>query len=216
MPPSDIKIARELIELLEPTYVLKDITARVAKEPSLSLLDKEAQKRGYKALVEPTGVIGQRYSVRTAEDVLPPKDVKGGGAPFRDLVYELLIVSYVKANSKDQAALIIASLKAGDNIDTTHVLLEAPGGKFDRAKEWAVKSGAVVPMKSWWSAVRACLKKHCGPTCAAAVIVCGALIPAAWWACFAAACGGCLLWCAACATCNCKWRCRAVFNCCRQ
>jgi hypothetical protein len=203
----------ETFELFEPAKVLRDIQARVSADRPLGLLVAEVRQRGYEPAKGAQNVVGFRHSAKSVQPVKPPKGATG--AAVQDASFEIRVQDYAKRGTRDRAAVLTATVKAGGNSDTYQALLEAPRGDFSHAREFMVKGNAVVPANSWWSAARSCVTKNCTSVCVSSLFTCSGTW-AAYIACIAAKCGLCWLKCAACATCNCKWWCKWAAGCCKQ
>ncbi len=209
-PPS---IVYETREMLDPAVVLQSLTARAVKEPDLSLLFTEVQRRGYKPVAGPKASLGYRETCRADQDVKPPAGTTG--AAIRDLSFELSLQSFSKPQSRDQAAVATVTISAGMNIETYTILLEAPNGNFAQASEFLVKNNAVVKASSWWTCINRCVRRSCTSACIEAAFTCSGTWAAYIW-CFLAKCGSCGGKCLVCCTCNCKWWCRWISGCCRR
>jgi hypothetical protein len=72
----------------------------------------------------------------------------------------------------------------------------------------------LVVANSWGSAWSGCLHSQCANTCLSSLTQCSFGSWAGYFWCVAARCGGCVLRCAACATCDCRWWCRWAVRCC--
>jgi hypothetical protein len=211
----------EQVEItLEQTEILDEAAAGRGLQASMDLprgrlkkLQDEAQKRGYRASNKPRSSVGLRQRFRAARPVRPPAGEQG--APVQELQYEMSLRTLEKPNSQDQAAIATVTVTAGQNTEQYDLLLEAPGGNFAQAQEFKVENDQVVPAQSWWTAARSCVTRSCTSVCVGSLVTCSGTW-AAYLICVAAACGGCWVKCAACATCNCKWWCRWATGCCRQ
>lgn len=128
--------------------------------------------------------------------------------------FEIIVHSYMKAGSKDQAAIASVKIKAGDKSDTYHFLLIAPNGDFEKVQEFTLgQNDAVVPANSYWDRFRACLADKCGSACLSAIPTCSGTWTAFLW-CLIRKCGTCVLRCTACAACDCRWWCKWAAGCC--
>lgn len=128
--------------------------------------------------------------------------------------FDIKVQSYAKAGSKDKGAVGMVTVKSGGNSDTYQFSLLAPGGDFEKAVEFTVdKNNKVKKANSWWSRWIRCLRNRCASTCLGALTACSGTWAAYFW-CVVAACGGCVLRCSGCATCNCRWWCRWAAGCC--
>jgi len=128
--------------------------------------------------------------------------------------FDVAMHAYEKSGSKDQAAVVTMTFRAGDQSETYHCLLVAPGGDFEKTEEFTVDANnAVIVAHSYWTRFRRCLASKCGSACLTAIPTCAGSWAAFLW-CLVAKCGGCVLKCAACAGCNCRWWCRWAVGCC--
>jgi len=210
--PTGPNISSEKIELIDSATVLKSMTEKTATGP-LQLLAVHGKSLGYTLATSPKDTYGTRHTIRAVEAVNPPPGEKG--LPIQEVSLEFHVQNFTKARSKDQGALVSITIRAGNNVETREMLLDAPGGDFSQAKEYFVKDNKVIPAKSWWTAVLACLRKNCITVCVSSLIGCTGTW-AAYLACVAVACGGCWVKCLACAGCNCKWWCKWAVGCCKQ
>ncbi|QLH23604.1 hypothetical protein [Streptomyces sp. Rer75] len=77
--------------------------------------------------------------------------------------------------------------------------------------------GHLVTRDGWWEALTSCFgSSDCGSTCLSAALTCPPAGWAVYLACLAGRCGGCVVSCAACATCDCTWWCRPAVGCCNN
>ena len=208
------RIVLEQTELLDSVSVAASLKARLDKAgtPEHSLA-QEAARRGYKPRIGAKADLGIRQKYRAETPVKPPKGVPGPA--IQDVEFQLLVRSFGRAGSKDEAAVATVTIAAGANRDTYEMLLEAPGGNFAKAREAVVQGGQVVAASSWWTATKACLKSKCATVCVGALVTCGGTW-AGYLGCVAVACGGCWVRCAACAGCNCHWWCKWAAGCCHR
>lgn len=217
---AEVMIEYELTEILDESNFGETLGNMMAKGP-LQMLYDEATRRGYRyesAQAEQGGQrtptqLGLRQVSRAREQVQPDSDDRGSSV--QETRFELYIRALEKPDSRDQAALINVSIQAGENTEEYNLLLEAPGGYFLDTREFMVENDRVVPAFSWWSAFKNCLTSRCGTSCLGALVACSGTT-AGYVACVIAACAGCGVKCAACATCNCKWWCRWAPGCCRR
>ena len=166
-------------------------------------------ERGYKLLDTAEGAFSIKSTIKASGGMLPPRGEKGKAV--ETVEFELVGMSATKG--KDQGAVVTSVVRAGDNEVVYHFVLEAPGGDFRKAREFAVEDGKVVAAHSWWTAWVGCLRNRCASTCLSALGSCSGTWSAYFW-CVAARCGGCVLRCAACSTCDCRWWCRWATGCC--
>lgn len=213
MPPQAARpaaIESETLELVEPRAASEAFKKRVNDRSELRRLHEEAKSRGYTPSDDEDEAFGIRVRVQATKDVQPPSPSAAGGA-VRNVEIELVGVSASKSGAEGAVATCV--VKAGKNEQVYDFLLEAPGGDFARAREFTVRDGEVVDAHSWWSAWVGCLQRSCLSTCLSSLVACSGTWAAYFW-CVAAACGGCVLRCAGCATCDCSWWCRWAAGCC--
>lgn len=208
------RIMLEQTELLDPVAVTAALKGRLerAGTPSQKLA-QEAARRGYKVRTGAKAELGLRQKYRADTPVKSPKGV--AGPAVQEIEFELLVRSFGKAGTKDEAAVATVTISAGANRETYEMLLEAPGGNFAKGLESIVVGGQVLPAKSWWTATKTCLRNKCASVCVGALVTCGGTW-AAYLGCVAAACGGCFARCAACASCDCRWWCKWGTGCCNR
>jgi hypothetical protein len=208
----------EVLFSLEQTEVLDEAAAERSLEASLNQpqgrlkkLEDEATRRGYKRAAGPNAQVGIRQKLRANRPIQPPAGVQG--APVQELQFDVSIRALEKPNSRDQAAIATVTVTAGQNTVQHEVLLEAPRGNFAQGREFKVENNQVVPANSWWSAARRCVVGRCSSVCVGSLATCSGTW-AAYLLCVAAACGGCWVRCAGCASCDCRWWCRWGVGCC--
>jgi hypothetical protein len=201
----------EQVEFLDNRAVLSDMATRRVGG-NLQKLEAEATSRGYVVQGAETDVIGIRQRFEVRSPIRPP--VTESGTPVVEMVLEFSAQSLRKSgSSSDQAAIVVATIRAGSNATTHEMLLEAPEGKFLNAREWVVERDSIVEAQSWWTAVWSCLLNSCGPVIAGALVACsGSFV--AYVGCVLAAAGGCGVKCVACVSCDCSWWCRWGAGCC--
>src|SRR5450755_1371456 len=188
----------EQIEFLDERAVLTDMKARRGKG-NLQRLEAEAKKRGYEPLETEDEVFGLRQKFEVREPIRPGSGESG--TPVVEMEFELVMQSLRKGDSRDHGAIAVATIRAGRNVETQEILLEAPEGKFLEAREFVFEGDQLIETESWWTAIWRCLLSSCGPVIAGALIACsGSFI--AYVGCVLVAAGGCGVKCAACATCN--------------
>jgi len=209
--PTGPNIASEKIELIEPKEVLKSMTAKTAKGP-LQLLAVHGKSLGYTLATGTKDTYGLRRTVKAVEAVQPTKGT--AGLPVQEVIFEFHLQNLTKLKSKDKGAIVNVTIRAGDNVDTYDMLVEAPGGDFTRVNEYFVQENKVTRAKSYWSSVLACAKEHCIGACVQSLITCSGTW-AAYLGCVAIACGGCWVRCLACPACKCKWWCKWAVWCCK-
>jgi hypothetical protein len=210
-PQRPIAVASESLELLDHATAFDMARTRLAERPELRTLHDEARTRGFSVRDRPEDAFGIRVRSTATADVRPPRGEPG--APVRTVEFELAGQSFSRGD--DEGALATAVVRGGRNELAYHFLLEAPGGNFQQAREFAVENDAVVEALSWWTAWTGCLSRDCASTCLGSLLSCAGTWAAYFW-CVVAACGGCVLKCAGCATCDCGWWCRWAAGCCSQ
>jgi|SRR5215207_267195 len=210
-PPA---VENETVELLDSKAAHDAFRARAKDRREVGKLSDEAKQRGYTAEDTPEGAFGVRVKVRATKDVRPTSASAAAAAEkdaVRTVEFELLGQSASKSGG--EAAVATCVVKSGRNELVYDFLLEAPDGDFRRAREYTLLDGELVEAHSWWSAWVGCLQRSCVSTCLTSLWACGGTWAAYFW-CVAAACGGCVLRCSACATCDCSWWCRWAAGCC--
>jgi hypothetical protein len=204
-----VAVGSEMVELLDSDRALKAFKAH-AKRPEVGKLKEHVTKRGYVLLDKPEDAFSIKSTVKATGAVRPPAGTSG--KQIQTVEFELLGMSTIK-DKKDHGAVASSIIRAGDNELVYDFVLEAPGMDFRKAKEFALHDGKVVDANSWWSAWVGCLRGRCASTCLTSLGACSGTWAAYFW-CVAAACGGCVLRCAACAGCDCSWWCRWASGCC--
>lgn len=206
--------------MAQPTFVTNISTTLPTKPQELAALSKSfetvAKKPGMKALSEQ--LVGQGFK---------PEKTAGKNAFFgatetvksddgKTATFDIKVQSYSKAGSKDKAAVVIVTAKSGQNSETYQFSLMAPGGDFEKAAEFTVdKNNKVKKANSWYTRWKACLRDRCATACLGALVTCTGTWAAYFW-CVVARCGGCVLRCSACASCNCSFWCKWAVGCCRD
>jgi hypothetical protein len=202
-------VQEETTELLDPQRTAEAFRNRARDRAQLRRLVDEARTRGYSTREEPEEFFGVRFRSRASGDVEPSGPTRG--APVRAVEFEIVGQSVSKGDA--EGAVATAVVRAGGNELVYDLLLEAPGGRFREAREFTIANDQVVPTHSWWSAWTGCLGGNCASTCLGSLVTCAGTWAAYLW-CVVAACGGCVLKCTACATCDCSWWCRWAAGCC--
>jgi hypothetical protein len=212
VPRNEPIVKVEHIEHLDKQQVLDDLKQRRGKG-NLKKLADHAKQRGYEPSDSPDAVLGYRHRFEAAEERAAPRGA--AGAPVKETELELVLQNFKKAGSRDQAAVGVAVIRSGPNVEEYNILLEAPEGNLNAYSEFTVENGNIVETESWWSALVSCFTGTCGPICATALATCtGSWIE--YIGCVLWRCGGCGVKCAGCATCNCSWWCSWATGCCRQ
>ncbi len=212
--PTRPSVAAETTEYLDPAATKAALGAHMRARPSLEALANEAARLGYRPREEDEQFFGYRHSFRAARPVRPPAGATAA-EPVEAVEVEVLLQSHSKPDSTDQAAIVTLSIKGGGNSESYDLLLEAPGGSFHNYREFTASGVTVQEAESWWSAFVSCLDSNCWWPCLSALWQCTGTW-AAYLACLAARCGGCVGRCLTCATCNCGWWCSWASGCCRQ
>ena len=206
----------ESMEILDHPMAQEQFAEQLQRLPNLGALHDEAKNRGFADVSTPEESFAIRLTSRaSAGGILPPPGLGIMAAPVQSVDFSLVGRSLTRGN--DQGAVATMSVSAsgphgGEQVSYS-MLLEAPSGHFDRAKEWTIDNGRVVEAHSWWSAWNGCLHSKCASTCLSSLWQCTGTWSAYFW-CVAAKCGGCVVKCAACATCDCRWWCRWAAGCC--
>jgi hypothetical protein len=215
MAPQERRAAvqEETVELLDPQRASEAFRNRARERGQLRRLTNEAQTRGYRTREEPEEFVGVRFRARASRDVEPTGPTGGAAVGEAVRTVEVEVVGHSISKGDAEGAVATATIRAGGNELTYDLLLEAPGGRFQEAREFTIVNDRVVPANSWWSAWTGCLQRSCISTCLTSLVVCSGTWAAYFW-CVAAACGGCVLKCSACATCDCSWWCRWAAGCC--
>lgn len=208
------RIVLEQTELLDSQTVATALTRRVDTAGTHeNTLAQELARRGYRRRTGAKAELGLRQKYGAATPINPPKGV--AGQPVQAIQFELLVRSFNRPGSTDEAAVATVTIESGANRETYEMLLEAPGGNFAKGREFEVRGGQVQRANSWWTATKSCLRSKCASVCVGALVTCGGTW-AAYLGCVAVACGGCWVKCAACATCNCRWWCKWGVGCCHK
>jgi len=172
------------------------------KKPGFKALQAKALADGFKPM---TALTKEAYFGTT--NTLKSND-------GRTATFDMMVHSYEKPGSKDQAAVATVKVRAGDKSETYQFLLVAPGGNFEKAQEYMIgPNNTVIEAHSWWTRFRRCVTSKCGTVCLGATVSCSGTW-AAYLLCLVAVCGSCVLRCVACASCNCRWWCRWAVGCC--
>jgi hypothetical protein len=204
-------LVRETTEVLDHPAAHKKFKENLGKRPGLKKLQDEAKKKGYSAKDTAEETFAFRATTRASGPVKAPERAGAAAAAVQDVEVELVGQSMTKG--RNQGAVVTCTVKAGANEETYDFLLEAPNGQFERATESTIVGNKVVAANSWWSAWVGCLRSRCASTCLSALWQCSGTWTAYFW-CVVGRCGGCVLRCAACATCDCSWWCRWATGCC--
>jgi hypothetical protein len=214
MPPQrerPVSVISESIEIADQSASHAQFRRHLQDRPDLRLLQEEALRRGYQPQDRPEETFSIRVRSRASGDVHPPRGATG--EPVQEVEFELVGQSVSKADAEGAVATV--TIRAGGNYTQQHIFIEAERGNFVQAVESTVENGQVVYTNSWWSAWIGCLYRDCASTCLISLWSCSGTWAAYFW-CVAARCGGCVVKCAACATCDCSWWCRWAAGCCSQ
>ena len=158
-------IAYQTTELLDTPRTVRLLQQWRKREPKLRKLFQHAEERGYKAATGPKNVLGFREKYRLQKPVKDPRSTQ----TVKEASFELTVQNLTKSGSKDQLAIVTVEMKAGKNSERYECLLEAPGGNFNKVREFMVDKNKVVRARSWWSRTKRCLRKRCSYTCGAAI-----------------------------------------------
>lgn len=199
MPPQPFVIREDT--KIPSAAALKGRFAALSKEPGIKALSTKLVEEGFKPVVT-----GKNAFFGVTETF---KSNKGETATVT-----IEVQSYQKTGSKDAAAVGNVRVKSGKNEATYRFSLVAPKGDFEKAEEHTVDRGnKVKKANSWYTRWRSCLRSRCAAACLGALVTCGGTWAAYFW-CVVARCGGCVLRCAGCASCDCRWWCRWAVGCC--
>jgi hypothetical protein len=211
MPSQDRRAAvqEEVTELLDPQRAADAFRGRSQARGQLRRLADEARARGYRAHDDQEEFLGVRLRSQATHDVEPTGPTRGPAV--RRVEFEIVGQSFSKDGA--EGAVATGVVRAGGNEQAYDLLLEAPGGRFSEAREFTLVNDQIVPANSWWSAWTGCLRGSCASTCLTSLVTCTGTWAGYFW-CVAATCGGCVLRCSACATCDCSWWCRWATGCC--
>jgi hypothetical protein len=202
-------ITSEVVEVIDERTAHERFKKQLQDRPHLKTLHEEAKKRGYQIHDEP----GETFAIRVrtkANRELPPR-AGVAGSPVGDIEFELVGQSISKGGA--QGALATSTIRGGGHEETYEMLLEAPQGNFRQTREFTIQHEKIVETHSWWSAWVGCLRNSCSSTCLNALWQCTGTWTAYFW-CVVGRCGGCVVKCAACSTCDCSWWCRWAVGCC--
>jgi hypothetical protein len=206
-----VALVRETTEILDHAAAHKRFKEHLTKRPDLKKLQDEAKKRGYQLKDTAEETFAFRTTAKASGPVKAPVGAAAAAAPVQDVEVELVGQSVTKG--RNQGAVVTCTVKAGKQEVSYDFYLEAPNGQFERATEWTIEGGKVVEARSWWSAWVGCLRSRCASACLSALWQCTGTWTAYFW-CVVGKCGGCVLRCAACSTCDCSWWCRWAVGCC--
>lgn len=198
-------------EFLDHTQVSKSMMIRTKREPKLAKLLKHAEKRGYKRATGEKDFMGLKTTIKAKQPVKAPQGFKG---TVEEVNFEFNLQNLTKKGAKDQLAIAIVEIKAGEWSEIYSMLLEAPDGDFKKHREFFVKDNRILKANSWYDRTLNCMFNKCIGPCLEAFINCIGLTWALYLWCVAIECGTCFAECAACAVCNCRWWCRWGVGCC--
>jgi len=91
--------------------------------------------------------------------------------------------------------------------------IDMPAGSMGMGEASIIQGDGIIEAESWWSGFVGCLRSRCASSCLSSLHSCSGYWAAYFW-CLVAKCGGCVLKCAACSTCDCRWWCRWAVGCC--
>lgn len=174
---------------------------RLAKKPPAAALSAHLASSGFKP-------------VTRGKDAFFGATNKFKSNDGKTATFEIVVQSYAHTSSKDVAALATVTFTSGENSKSYHFALVAPKGDFESAIEHTVdRSNKVVRAHSWYTRWKQCLRGRCASACLGALVTCAGTWAAYFW-CVVGACGGCVLRCAGCASCDCRFWCRWGVGCC--
>lgn len=132
---------------------------------------------------------------------------------------ESLFIMKAQSRGNTEVARCSTFLRGGTHQEGETFLLKATaGGYLDQVDEFVLSpqgDGRVMPRDGWWNRLTGCLSREsCGSTCLNAAITCPKVTWPAFLICLAGRCGGCIVKCAACATCDCGFWCKWATGCC--
>jgi hypothetical protein len=154
------------------------------------------------------------------------KDLYGQRTRYKDPdkpnvkhTHTIVLQNYQQEGSSDAGALAsvtITTTGGGPPQTTTYdFALIAEDGNPDMTTELtATEEGTVVEANSWYSCLRTRITQKCGGACITALGTCWATTWAGYLECLAISCGGCLVACTGCCSCDCSWWCRWGVGCC--
>jgi len=203
------RVERPAVELkpIKSEVLTADVLAK--KFVSLNKVDKQIRALN-------THLTKQGFAAQTG-----PKNFWGVTETYQDKAkgttvdFAVHLQDYAKPGSKDAAAVAQVVVTAGKESQTYSFYLLAPGGNFDKATEYAIgRDLKIAPATSWWSCVKAYMRKHCVSTCLESLVTCPKTSWAAYLGCVAVKCGGCFIKGSLCCACDCSWWCKWAVGCC--
>lgn len=202
------------------TFVTNISTKLPTKATELATLSKDfeaiSKKPGIKALSEKLAGQGFKPEKKAGKNAYFGATETLKSNDGKTATFDIKLQSYNKAGSKDKGAVGIVTAKSGRNSETYEFSLLAPSGDFEKAVEFTVdRNKKVQKAKSWYTRWRRCLRDRCATVCLGSLVTCSGTWAAYFW-CVVAACGGCVLRCSGCASCNCSFWCRWAVGCCRD
>jgi len=134
-------IASSNVEPLKPSFILSVLAERTKKGSDLEKLYANAKTLGYSPSRNSNDIIGYKYSAISCKEVVPPKGIKG--IPFRTFIGEILVQSFLKEGTKDQAAIVTITLIGGNQTKIRDMFIEVPKGDYSLVKENIIRKGIV-------------------------------------------------------------------------
>lgn len=189
-------------EVLKAKVVAKKFDALLKVDEGIKALDTHLIGKGFLAQKEVKNFWGR-------QEIYKDKDKK--------LTYTVYLQDYIKKDSRDVVALGHVTLRVGDRSETYSFYLLAPNGNFEEMEEYQItKKLDILRANSWWSCVKARIKKKCPTVCLSALVTClpTAVTVVGYVVCVAATCGRCALGSIACCSCDCGWTCSWAVGCC--
>lgn len=134
-------IASSNVEPLKPSFILSALAERTKKGSDLEKLYEYAKSLGYSPSKNSNAIIGYKYSAIPCKEVVPPKGIKG--LPVKTFAGEILVQSFLKDGTKDQAAIVTITLIGGNQTKIREMFIDVPKGDYSIVKENIIRKGLV-------------------------------------------------------------------------
>ncbi|MEU1935053.1 hypothetical protein ACH49O_19090 [Streptomyces coeruleorubidus] len=212
LPP----IAEERITYIGPRHVERELESlRATNSDIATLFDYLPTRLGTDDVARASeGAFGYSLTSTLSSPLAPPEGEDRGAV--NELDFRWMVNGYSEGDDQLAIGAVIVRANGGEYENVYALSLEAPNGNFTSVTESTVRGGRITEVDGWWDALTGCLGRDCGSVCLGAAISCPKINWIAFLACLAGRCGGCVVKCAACATCDCSWWCKWAAGCCNH
>ncbi|GAA2603448.1 hypothetical protein [Streptomyces tubercidicus] len=214
LPP----IAHEAITYFPPRQVERELESLRSTNSDIATLFAALPERlGTDDITRASeGSFGYSLTSSLTSPLAPPEGVDDHRGSVNELDFHWMFNAYSAGTDQLAVGAVIVRANGGEYENIYALTLEAPNQNYTAVTETTVQGGTLRVVDGWWDALTGCLGRDCGSVCLGAAISCPKVNWIAFLACLAGRCGGCIVKCAACATCDCSWWCKWAAGCCNQ